>query len=195
VFINEGHIYVAWAGDSRALLIKKDGAIKIQSRDHKPLRSSEKQRLDAIGQIVTVPWRGVPRIDRLAVSRVLGDADEKECLAPGSLICDPEMIDSSLEVGDTVILASDGLWDVLSNEEVAEMLHAEKHSFIVESPEQLLHDAIMNQEDTYEETNDLSGKSVHLARFLRNKAYALGSQDNISVVIITIDQPIVSSPY
>ncbi|XBI18148.1 hypothetical protein VPH35_060014 [Triticum aestivum] len=104
------HLYVANVGDSRAVISKAGKAIAL-SDDHKPDRSDERERIENAGGVVTFSgtWRvgGV-----LAMSRAFGDR-----LLKPFVVAEPEIqeqeIDDELEY---LILASDGLWDVVSNE-------------------------------------------------------------------------------
>ncbi|MQL82271.1 hypothetical protein Taro_014742 [Colocasia esculenta] len=92
------------------------GSIAV-SRDHKPDQTDERQRIEDAGGFVM--WAGTWRVGGvLAVSRAFGDRLLKQYV-----VADPEIqeevVDSSLEF---LILASDGLWDVVSNEEAVEMV-------------------------------------------------------------------------
>ena len=54
----------------------------------------------------------------LAVSRAIGDV----ALQP-YVTCEPEILTHALEADDALlVLASDGVWDVLSNEDVARVV-------------------------------------------------------------------------
>ncbi|KAL0648201.1 hypothetical protein Bca4012_046492 [Brassica carinata] len=123
-------LLVANVGDSRAVISRAGTAIAV-SRDHKPDQSDERERIENAGGFHTVlidvsmcvlhslieigTWRvgGV-----LAVSRAFGDRLLKQYV-----VADPEIreekIDDSLEF---LILASDGLWDVFSNEEAVALV-------------------------------------------------------------------------
>uniref|UniRef100_A0A6N2NC48 protein-serine/threonine phosphatase n=1 Tax=Salix viminalis TaxID=40686 RepID=A0A6N2NC48_SALVM len=103
-------LLVANVGDSRAVICRGGNAIAV-SRDHKPDRSDERQRIEDAGGFVM--WAGTWRVGGvLAVSRAFGDRLLKQYV-----VADPEIqeekVDSSLEF---LILASDGLWDVVTNE-------------------------------------------------------------------------------
>ncbi|KAK8980370.1 hypothetical protein V6N11_061579 [Hibiscus sabdariffa] len=104
-------LLVANVGDSRAVICRGGNAIAV-SRDHKPDQSDERKRIENAGGFVM--WAGTWRVGGvLAVSRAFGDRQLKQYV-----VADPEIqeekVDSSLEF---LILASDGLWDVVSNEE------------------------------------------------------------------------------
>lgn len=52
----------------------------------------------------------------LATSRTIGDGSMK---VKGYIICDPEIRHHEIQPGDEyVILASDGIWDIFSNQQV-----------------------------------------------------------------------------
>ncbi|EES04525.1 hypothetical protein BDA96_04G046300 [Sorghum bicolor] len=109
-------LLVANVGDSRAVICKGGQAIAV-SRDHKPDQTDERQRIEDAGGFVM--WAGTWRVGGvLAVSRAFGDKLLKQYV-----VADPEIkeevVDSSLEF---LILASDGLWDVVTNEEAVAMV-------------------------------------------------------------------------
>ncbi|KAL0377538.1 UNVERIFIED_CONTAM: putative protein phosphatase 2C 59 [Sesamum radiatum] len=86
------------------------------SRDHKPDQTDERQRIEDAGGFVM--WAGTWRVGGvLAVSRAFGDRLLKQYV-----VADPEIqeekVDDTLEF---LILASDGLWDVVTNEEAVAM--------------------------------------------------------------------------
>lgn len=109
-------LLVANVGDSRAVICRGGEAIAV-SRDHKPDQTDERQRIEDAGGFVM--WAGTWRVGGvLAVSRAFGDKLLKQYV-----VADPEIkeekVDSSLEF---LILASDGLWDVVSNDEAVSMV-------------------------------------------------------------------------
>ncbi|KAL8499418.1 hypothetical protein ACS0TY_022405 [Phlomoides rotata] len=108
-------LLVANVGDSRAVICRGGNAIAV-SRDHKPDQLDERQRIEDAGGFVI--WAGTWRVGGvLAVSRAFGDRFLKQFV-----VADPEIqeekVDNSLEF---LILASDGLWDVVTNEEAVSM--------------------------------------------------------------------------
>ncbi|PAN29665.1 hypothetical protein PAHAL_5G242700 [Panicum hallii] len=104
------HLYVANVGDSRAVISKAGKAIAL-SDDHKPNRSDEQKRIEDAGGIVT--WSGTWRVGGiLAMSRAFGNR-----LLKRFVVADPEIQDQEIDGElDFLILASDGLWDVVPNE-------------------------------------------------------------------------------
>jgi protein phosphatase 1L len=105
------HLYVANVGDSRAVISKAGKAVAL-SDDHKPNRTDERPRIENAGGIVI--WAGTWRVGGvLAMSRAFGNR-----LLKPFVVAEPdikeEQIDGDLEC---LVLASDGLWDVVENEE------------------------------------------------------------------------------
>ncbi|KNC50597.1 protein phosphatase 1G [Thecamonas trahens ATCC 50062] len=98
-------LVTANAGDSRAVLGLADGSAIRLSEDHKPELASEKSRIEEAGGFVEAG-----RVNgRLGVARALGDG-----LYGDAVTAQPGVTVTSLEPGVLcVILACDGVWDVL----------------------------------------------------------------------------------
>jgi protein phosphatase 1L len=112
-----GHtLWVANAGDARAILVSGSTAIAM-SEDHKPNRESERRRITQAGGTVT--FMGCWRVNGvLATSRGFGDRELKKVVS-----AEPEIRHRTLMEGDDyLVLASDGIWDVLSNQNVADVV-------------------------------------------------------------------------
>ncbi|XP_065000370.1 probable protein phosphatase 2C 52 isoform X3 [Musa acuminata AAA Group] len=114
------HLYVANVGDSRAVISKTGKAIPL-SNDHKPNRSDERKRIEDAGGVVT--WTGTWRVGGiLAMSRAFGNR-----LLKRFVVAEPEIqeqvVDEELEI---LVLASDGLWDVVANEDAVSLVRAEE---------------------------------------------------------------------
>ncbi|XP_051119347.1 probable protein phosphatase 2C 59 isoform X2 [Andrographis paniculata] len=108
-------LLVANVGDSRAVICRGGNAIAV-SRDHKPDQIDERQRIEDAGGFVM--WAGTWRVGGvLAVSRAFGDRLLKQFVVAEPDIQE-EKVDDTLEF---LILASDGLWDVVKNEEAVSM--------------------------------------------------------------------------
>ena len=134
------HIICANTGDSRCILIKKHSISKLNlkklynftyenlSEDHKPNKPEEKKRiLEKGGEVHKSKnnlgeFEGVFRLYEkgenypgLAVSRTIGDLDSK---LYGN-ISDPDIIIKTIDFRfKCVILASDGLWDVINGNDI-----------------------------------------------------------------------------
>ncbi|KAK2959248.1 putative Protein phosphatase 2C [Blattamonas nauphoetae] len=107
-------IVSANCGDARAVLIH-NGQSKRISSDHKPSQDSEIERIQKTGCLMVQNRVG----GVLAVSRALGDHGLKD-----AVISDPFVSEHILEEeGVThLIVACDGIWDVLEDEEAAEIV-------------------------------------------------------------------------
>ncbi|KAL1222150.1 Protein phosphatase 2C 37 [Cardamine amara subsp. amara] len=103
-------IIVSNCGDSRAVLCRNGVAIPL-SVDHKPDRPDELIRIQQAGGRV-IYWDGARVLGVLAMSRAIGDNYLKPYVIP-----DPEVtVTDRTEDDECLILASDGLWDVVPNE-------------------------------------------------------------------------------
>jgi serine/threonine protein phosphatase PrpC len=129
VTIVHNTLTVAHIGDSRAVLIKKfqDKLLAVPlTIDHKPADVIEKSRIErAGGKVAKKDDRDVSRIYvpgedlALAVSRTFGDTKFK---AFGASF-EPFVRKTKLDENDLfLVLATDGLWDVVENYEVANVL-------------------------------------------------------------------------
>ncbi|XP_031116432.1 protein phosphatase 2C 37-like [Ipomoea triloba] len=108
--VTPDHIIVSNCGDSRAVLCRNGVAIPL-SVDHKPDRPDELNRIEEAGGRV-IYWDGPRVLGVLAMSRAIGD----NYLKP-YVISEPEItITKRTAEDECLILASDGLWDVVSNE-------------------------------------------------------------------------------
>lgn len=126
------HLIIANLGDSRAVLCardSKDRPVAVQiTTDLKPDLPGEAERiLSCKGRIFAmddepdVPRLWLPDQDApgLAMARAFGDF----CLKNHGLICRPEVYYRKLsEKDDFLVLATDGIWDVLSNKEVVKIV-------------------------------------------------------------------------
>ncbi|KAJ0694912.1 putative protein-serine/threonine phosphatase [Helianthus annuus] len=110
--INE--LVVANVGDSRAVLCQ-DGVAKQLSVDHKP--NNERKVIEERGGFVTEFAGDCPRVDGcLAMSRAFGDKRLKEHISSEPDVWVGDVDDES----EFLILASDGVWKVMSNEEAVD---------------------------------------------------------------------------
>ncbi|KAF8409215.1 hypothetical protein HHK36_005289 [Tetracentron sinense] len=116
ILINGQKLVVANVGDSRAIICK-NGVAKQLSVDHEP--SKERKRIESRGGFVSNFPGDVPRVDgQLAVARAFGDKSLKIHLSSEPDVA-VEMVDDDTEF---LILASDGLWKVMSNEEAVDCI-------------------------------------------------------------------------
>ena len=142
---------VSISGDCRAVLCRGGMAWPL-TRDHTAMDDQERTRVQQSGTAF-IHWRkGSWRIGRagIQVTRSLGDVDLKPC----GVSAEPEVLIRECTSDDSfVILASDGLWDVISNEEAVQYVH-----------------------DTVKHPDMCAKRLVH-------EALTRGSQDNITVIV------------
>ena len=162
--ITPSHIICANAGDSRSILSHQNGTLVSLSNDHKPNLKQETLRIRTAGGFVTTRRTGgVSRVDGvLAVSRGLGDFRFKNRtdLPPElqKVTCQPEIIIHTRQIQDEfVLLACDGIWDVLSSGDVIKLV-------------QTLYKEGENNEKL-------------IAEEIIDESFSKGSKDNISVII------------
>ncbi|XP_039067430.1 protein phosphatase 2C 37-like isoform X2 [Hibiscus syriacus] len=103
-------IVVANCGDSRAVSCRNGVALPL-SDDHKPDRPDELLRIEEAGGRV-IYWDGPRVLGVLAMSRAIGDNYLKPFVIP-----EPEVtITERTSEDECLILGSDGLWDVVTND-------------------------------------------------------------------------------
>ncbi|MQL89062.1 hypothetical protein Taro_021641 [Colocasia esculenta] len=106
-------LVIANVGDCRAVLCRKGEAVDM-SQDHRPIRPSERSRVEECGGYVDDGYVN----GMLSVTRVLGDWDLKFPRgAPSPLIAEPELMQAVLtEEDEFLIIGCDGIWDVMSSQ-------------------------------------------------------------------------------
>lgn len=193
-YVSNDHVIIANLGDSRAILSKganyKSGRLSSAIQltvDHTASDDNEKKRIKDLGG--TIKERGgIERLDGLlAITRSIGDAHLQQFTSRKAHVlamtkdemkkmCMPDMLHNE-RVSDEItqnipcflVLASDGLWDVVPNEEVINIVV----DVLQQESEQNL---IWNHEDAFQEA----------AQRLTHEAYVRGSTDNIGVCVIAI---------
>ena len=149
------NVWLANIGDSRAIMNNGHNCIDL-TKDHKPDDPTEYKRILSLGGKVTKAFSGdVYRVNgSLAVSRAIGDFS----LAP-HVTWKPDITVHSIEdMNHYVFIATDGIWDVISNKEVIK---------------------IINQNAMTNTWKDIGNSLITLAR-QRN------SSDNISCMLIVL---------
>ncbi|XP_010520253.1 PREDICTED: probable protein phosphatase 2C 78 isoform X1 [Tarenaya hassleriana] len=176
-------IIVANCGDSRAVLCRSGKSIPLSS-DHKPDRPDELDRIQAAGGRV-IYWDGPRVLGVLAMSRAIGDNYLKPYVT-----CKPEVtVTERADDDDCLILASDGLWDVVSNETacgVARMcLRGKPGGGGVAQPPNHNENQVMGGGGGG--SDEVSDKACTDASILLMKlALARHSSDNVSVVVVDL---------
>ncbi|KAL3738304.1 hypothetical protein ACJRO7_019779 [Eucalyptus globulus] len=170
--VGKEEVVVANCGDSRAVLCRGDVAVPL-SVDHKPDRPDEKERVEAAGGRV-IDWNGSRVLGVLATSRSIGDYYLKPFV-----IAEPEVtVSKRTELDDFLVIASDGLWDALSNEVACQVVRRCLNGRIKRRfPEELR-----------------GSNAAEAAAVLAELAMARGSQDNISVIVVELKKPNSKSP-
>jgi protein phosphatase len=115
--LDNGRLLIANVGDSRAYLIR-DGAIQQISRDHSLVEEQVAAGVITAEQARTLHYRNV-------ITRALGY--QQEVLV--------DIFELPLAAGDTVVLSSDGLHGLVSDEEIARIALAEP---LAEAPDRLI---------------------------------------------------------
>ena len=131
--IHAGNLYLANVGDSRALLgCRNRNSVYQLTTDHKPDNLREKNRIEkAGGKIIAANGMGVSRVypGKLSVTRAFGDFTFKIKSLGGNsevLVANPEIfIYPICPDYEYVLIASDGIFDVLENEEVNQVVWQE----------------------------------------------------------------------
>lgn len=154
--IQEGCLVVSNVGDCRAVMSRR-GIAEALTSDHRPSREDEKERIETLGGYVDC-YQGVWRVQgSLAVSRGIGDRQLKQWIT-----AEPETKVLRIEPDcEFLILASDGLWDKVNNQEAVDAVRP--LCMGVEKP-----------------------KPVVACKKLAELAILRGSTDDISVMIIQL---------
>ncbi|EEF48973.1 protein phosphatase 2C 51 [Ricinus communis] len=162
--VGRDELVVANCGDSRAVLCRGGVAVPL-SVDHKPDRPDELERVEAAGGRI-INWNGHRVLGVLATSRSIGD----QYLKP-FVISKPEVtVNKRTEKDEFLILASDGLWDVISNEVACQVGRR----------------CLMGRMRRKSQEVSSEGRAAEAAAILVELAIAGGSKDNISVIVVEL---------
>ncbi|KAG6631207.1 hypothetical protein I3843_13G062500 [Carya illinoinensis] len=155
-FIRKGNLVVSHAGDCRAVMSRR-GASEALTSDHRPSREDERDRIETLGGYVDL-CHGTWRIQgSLAVSRGIGDGHLKQWVTAEP---DTKVLRITPEY-EFLILASDGLWDKVGNQEAVDI--ARPLCMGIHKPEPLI-----------------------ACKKLVDLAISRGSSDDISVMLIQL---------
>lgn len=168
-------VVTANVGDSRAVLSRDRVAVDL-SEDHKPNDDGERRRIESLGG--TVDWcgatdergdpietSGVYRINgNLALSRSIGDRSERPWVTAEADLRRHRIVEGS----DTfVLLGTDGLFDVMTSQEVVSFVH----DVLDATPEESILEARRN-----------------MAKLVVDEALRRGTYDNVTVLLVWIDE-------
>lgn len=154
VIAENRQLIVANVGDSRGVMCNSNGNAINLSTDHKPLNKKETRRIkEANGKILYNS--GAWRVRGLSMSRSLGDYQRKA--GNNIIISKPDIFRFDLNEyrPKFMILASDGLWDVMTSQEAVNFIKSR-----------------------YLRKTDFGAKA------LAKRAIQLNSMDNITVLIV-----------
>ncbi|XP_004503481.1 probable protein phosphatase 2C 6 [Cicer arietinum] len=162
VVLSGCQIITSNCGDSRVVLCRRTQTLPL-TVDQKPDREDELLRIEGEGGKV-IHWNGARVFGVLAMSRAIGDRYLRPWIIPVPEITFTARTDED----ECLILASDGLWDVMTNEEVGDIarhiLRRRRRSLSMEeiSPAQVVADS------------------------LTEIAYSRNSKDNISIIVVDL---------
>eukprot|EP00210_Caulerpa_lentillifera_P009032 g8620.t1 len=160
--VNPQYITVASCGDSRAVLYRSGHSIQM-SNDHRLDEIHEKNRIESCGGRITY-WNGPRVMGILAMSRAIGDLSFRRY----GVICDPEVKTKKRSINDEyLLLATDGLWDVITNDEAYRIIR---------------HTIVKNQKENLSPLDCVQNAANRLVRVALDR----GSRDNITVVLLDL---------
>ena len=191
--VKNNKLIISNTGDSR-IVVYKNGKLFFATEDHKPNSDKEKERIkNSGGQIyqttsliplyyngkkIDLPWRVFP--GRLSVSRTFGDIgakNEKFGGKKGVIIPSPDITEFEINNEfDFMVIGCDGIFDVLSNEDLYEIWKI----------------VLKIQKDEIEKYKDIE-KNIELnidklcgdfAALIIKSAMAKNSLDNVSCIVV-----------
>ncbi|KAL2548321.1 putative protein phosphatase 2C 22 [Forsythia ovata] len=135
-------LVVANAGDCRAVLCRRGKAIEM-SRDHKPICSKERRRIEASGGYVYDGYLN----GQLNVARALGDwhMEGLKHMDGGPLSAEPEFMSTKLTAEDEfLIIGCDGIWEVFMSQNAVDFARRrlQEHNDPVKCSEDLVNEAL-----------------------------------------------------
>ncbi len=150
---------LAHVGDSRAVLVFGNGKARRLTEDHKPELPEERTRIMASGgRVVKTFLAGVYRVNgELSISRAIGDVQYTEFGVTHVPSCSEVPRSADMHV---LILACDGIWDVLSDAAAAKLVYE---------------NVVQKKRSLYE-----------TATSVVETAFRKGSQDNLSCLIVDL---------
>ena len=186
--IQNNKVIIANVGDSRLVLFK-NGKVFFSTEDHKPNTETEKKRIkNAGGEIyqtftyfplrqngreIEAPWRVLP--GRLSVSRTFGDVEAKDPKfggIGGVVMALPDITEFDLDDEfNFMVIGCDGIFDVLSNEEILECVKIVLKEKKVEE---------INEDNIHDLCGDFAGMIV-------KGAIAKDSSDNVSCIVVAFN--------
>uniref|UniRef100_A0A1B0GAU5 PPM-type phosphatase domain-containing protein n=1 Tax=Glossina morsitans morsitans TaxID=37546 RepID=A0A1B0GAU5_GLOMM len=150
------HLYIAWVGDSKALLVSPTMQLQLV-KAHKPDNIDERKRIESLeigGAVMFV--QGQWRVNGIInVSRSIGDSSVK------AVIAEPDFVDIPLQAThDFLLLGSDGLWDHVGEKHIVQTVYK-------------------GLDDNEQSLEDIPKHLIELAK-------QGDSQDNITVILVLL---------
>ncbi len=181
---SDRNLVAANIGDSRAIWGKGSVAIDL-TRDHKPDDAREKKRITDMGE--TVEWDEycqVSRVKNLSLSRAVGDRFAKPVVS-GEIEIQVFPLNSeeggnndALVEDDFIVLASDGLWDVMTSQNCVDFVRERLNPPLSQAK---------NMSPTERRHYKISRRK-NMSRYVANEATRRGSCDNICVIVVWLNE-------
>lgn len=161
---SQPELLVLNVGDCRVIVSEQEGdsAVAITT-DHTASQMSEKRRIEENGGYV---MHGRV-IGVMEPSRSVGDIDMKAEAMEGAVVATPEVFRRPVKIGQTtIVLATDGVWSVLENDEVMAIAKRE-----------------INKKDA--DQND-DGSAQAAAHAIIEESINKDSNDDITAIVLTV---------
>uniref|UniRef100_K3WE08 PPM-type phosphatase domain-containing protein n=1 Tax=Globisporangium ultimum (strain ATCC 200006 / CBS 805.95 / DAOM BR144) TaxID=431595 RepID=K3WE08_GLOUD len=169
-FREQRRLVSANVGDSRAIAIfadedkESDPSLSVVplSMDHWPNVDEERGRIESSGGFVSFAglWRVV---GQLAVSRSIGDQHLRQYVT-----AEPSVFHTKVPSDGMLVVASDGLWETMTNEDVQRFVREQKAT-------------------AQKDKSPFSTKRLEdMAQDLVIEGYVRGSQDNIALILVEL---------
>merc|ERR1719188_2795902 len=169
---NSRSIYTAHLGDARAVICRGGLAVRLTSMsDHKATDPTEAKRvIEAGGTIFNERVNGM-----LAIARAFGDHQLKMPALPNDVVSNvPDITSTELTDQDMfVIVACDGLWDVVEDQESVNLVLEGIRELLALIPS-------MGQDGP----SHRRAMAEVLSRMLVEEALARGTSDNVSCLMV-----------
>lgn len=193
IHFNDGkhsYLQVFNVGDSRAVLSCNGMAVAL-TKDHKPNWPDEKKRLLQLNNTTKhknkIYFDGYDwRICDLSVSRAIGDLESKPYISHT-----PDIFTYQLSHNNQfLVIACDGLWDVLSNQDVVNFIleHMKdkqiynSNEYKIKTHNYVAHKAFIS--NILSDVNKPKEETINIAEKIGKYAISKGSLDNVTVIII-----------
>ncbi len=211
--ITESTIVCANVGDSRCILLDDNNNFEILSIDHKPDLENEAERIISAGGFLN-KYRPIRVDGLLAVSRAFGDymfKQKERYWKTHKVIAFPEIITIEREKRHKyVVLACDGIWDVLSSYKITNIINKFMNSyksgfypFLLFTNEFLFSSYSDKYQRVYPLNPDIYNRNMKfievnvkitdeidplklLCEYITNIALNQGSEDNCTITIVEL---------